>query len=150
MLKKLMLSSGRMIKFYTNFHCELDFITKFWGAAKRYARKNCNFSWLIERDGPKSIEIVNLDEIHHHYRKAQRYIDVYRKWFRCKAAEYAIKKYRSHRRVPNSILMDINCFTASYWICTTDPKYCAPALANIYKLMLSHWLQYIYLLTGYK
>lgn len=37
--------------------------------------------------------------------KAQRYMDVYRKGISRKDAEYAVKKDRSHRRVPNSILL---------------------------------------------
>lgn len=35
-------------------------------------------------------------------------MDVYRKGLTGKATEYAVKKYRSHRQIPNSIMMDIN------------------------------------------
>lgn len=42
-LEELIVSSGQMIIFYSKLHCELSFIDNFWGAAKRYARKNCNY-----------------------------------------------------------------------------------------------------------
>ena len=55
---------------------------------------------------PKALDSVSV------YRESQRYMDIFRKGLSGKSAEYAVKKYRSHRRVPNSILMDMNCLTA--------------------------------------
>lgn len=36
-------------------------------------------------------------------RKSKRYMDVYRKGLTEKLAEFAVKKYKSHRRIPNEI-----------------------------------------------
>ncbi|KAG1824000.1 hypothetical protein EV424DRAFT_1346241 [Suillus variegatus] len=41
------------------------------------------------------------------YRKTWRYMDAYRKGLNAKQAEYAVKKYRSHRKVGAGIMMDM-------------------------------------------
>jgi len=38
-------NSGHVCIFLPKFHCELNFIERYWGAAKRYARNNCNYTW---------------------------------------------------------------------------------------------------------
>ena len=113
MLEELIAGAGQMIIFYPKLHCELNFIESFWGSSKRYAQKHCNNSWSGLRGVvPKASDSVSLPEIRNYYQKSQRYMDVYRKGLSGKAAECAVKKYRSHRRVPNSVLMDMNCLTA--------------------------------------
>jgi len=35
---------NRSVIFYPKFHCELNFIERFWCGAKFYARENCQYS----------------------------------------------------------------------------------------------------------
>ncbi|CAG8691283.1 14295_t:CDS:2, partial [Cetraspora pellucida] len=56
---------------------------------------------------PNSLDSVSLTTIQHFSRKAFRYMNIYRKSLTKKAAEFAVKKYHSHRRVPDSIFYDI-------------------------------------------
>ena len=113
MLEELIVEAGHYFISYPKFHCELNFIENFWGSAKLYTRKNCDYSWVgLRKTVPLTLASVSVNEIRRHARKAQRYMDVYRKGLTGRAAEYAVRKYRSHRRVPSCILMDINTLTS--------------------------------------
>ena len=47
MIEEKIVAAGHQVIFYRKFHCELNFIENFWGAAKRYTRKHCDYSWKI-------------------------------------------------------------------------------------------------------
>ncbi|CCI46334.1 unnamed protein product [Albugo candida] len=68
----LIVGAGHMIIFYPKFHSELNFIENFWGSAKRYARKHCNFSGRQDVV-PKAMYSVSLTSIRNYYQKSQRY-----------------------------------------------------------------------------
>jgi len=108
-LEKIIVAMGHKVIFYPKFHCELNYIENFWGAAKQYTRANCNYTWKgLQETLPKGLDSVSLPTIRRFARKAFRYMDIYRKGLTGKAAEHAARKYRSHRRVPDSVFNDIN------------------------------------------
>jgi hypothetical protein len=110
-LEDTVTDAGFAIDFYPKYHCDFNFIEMFWGAAKAYARKNCNYDFhhLIEIV-PLALESVSLSKIRKYARKSYRYIDLYRvrgtvgNSLTPKQIEYAVKEYRQHRKIPLRIL----------------------------------------------
>src|SRR6266540_2049834 len=44
-IKELIENAGYKCIFFPKFHCELNFIERYWGVAKRYSCENCDYSW---------------------------------------------------------------------------------------------------------
>jgi len=108
-LEEVIVAAGHQVIFYPKFHCELNYIENFWGAAKKFSRLHCDYSWTgLQRTVPLSLASVSLTIIRRYARKAFRYIDIYQKGLTGQAAEFAVKKYRSHRRVPDSVLQSVD------------------------------------------
>jgi len=107
-MEEVIVAARHKIVFYPKFHCELNYIENFWGAAKKFSRSNCDYSWTgLQRTVPLALASVSLTSIRRYARKAFHYMDVYRKGLTGKAAEFAVKKYCSHRRVPDSVLQSV-------------------------------------------
>ncbi|CAG8828319.1 7626_t:CDS:1, partial [Cetraspora pellucida] len=53
---------------------------------------------------PKALNSVDVIMIRKHARRASWYMDAYRKELSLAAAKFAIKKYKSHKRIPESII----------------------------------------------
>jgi len=108
-LEKMVVAMGHKVIFYPKFHCELNYIENFWSAVKQYMHANCNYTWKgLQETLPKGLNSVFLPTIQHFAKKVFHYMDIYCKDLTGKAAEHAARKYRSHRRVPDSVFNDIN------------------------------------------
>jgi hypothetical protein len=44
LLQEAIEKRGHMVVLYPKFHCELNFIRYYWGAAKQYAGQNCGYT----------------------------------------------------------------------------------------------------------
>ena len=109
LIQEIIEAHGHKVMFYPKYHYELNYIEMYWGAAKRYARENCNYTWKgLEKTVPLALDSVSLNSIRKFERKSARYMDCYRKGLNMKQAEYAVKKYKSHRKIPDSILTEID------------------------------------------
>lgn len=91
---------GQHVIFYPKFHCELNFIEMYWGASKRYTRKNCNYSFAaLQKIVPKALDSVDIETVRRYAWMAFRYMDAYRQGLQGLAADQAVKQFKSHRRV---------------------------------------------------
>ena len=100
-LEETIRASGHECIFLPKYHCELNPIESYWGAAKRFTRANCDYSWAALQDCvPRSLEQVRLSSIRKYFRRCGHFIQSYSDGCDYKLTRFAHKKYKSHRRVP--------------------------------------------------
>lgn len=89
-----------MCHFLPKFHPEMNPIEYFWGWVKRYFRERSNGNFqtgkLLLREALAACPLITIRRF---FRRAQRYMSVYGLGATGLAAEYAVKKYKSHRGV---------------------------------------------------
>ena len=72
--------------------------------AKRYTQQYCNHTWnSLKETLPSAFDSISLQTIRKYALRSKRFMDCYRKELEGQQAEFAIKKYKSHRTVPETI-----------------------------------------------
>ena len=80
LLQELIEARGHKVIFYPKFHCELNYIEMYWGAAKRYVRQHCNYTWKgLQENVPNAFDSIPLKQIRKYAMRASRFMDCYRK-----------------------------------------------------------------------
>ena len=109
LLQEIIEGLGHKVIFYPKFHCELNYIEMYWGAAKRYTRQHCNYTWKgLQETVPKALDSVPLSHIRKYAQKSAKFIECYRKGLTGLQAVYVLKKYKSHRTVPDFVFENID------------------------------------------
>ena len=108
-LREVLEDLGHSVIYYPKYHCELNYIEMIWAYLKAYLRRHCSYNF---DDLRKSIPITLLTKIPLAFiRRAARHcfraMDVYRHGFDGPLLDYALKVYKSHRRIPASALSQI-------------------------------------------
>jgi hypothetical protein len=82
------------------FHPELNPMEYWWGWSKRYFRERSTGRLDLARSlVPTSLDACPLPTIRRFFRRSERYMSVYSLGATGVAAEFAVKKYKSHRGV---------------------------------------------------
>ena len=93
---------GYRVLFYPKFHCELNFIERYWCRAKWFARENCGYNFEAMKacaTVPEALASVSNASIRGFYRLALRTIDAYSAGVRHGTEEFKQNVYKSHRQV---------------------------------------------------
>jgi hypothetical protein len=93
-------SLNHEVIFYPKFHCELNFIERYWCAAKYYARENCSYSLKGLRTVlPLALDSVTTAAINRYYNRCARVIEAYTEGFNYGTKEFTERVYKGHRQV---------------------------------------------------
>jgi hypothetical protein len=100
--------TGHVVLFLPKFHPELNPIERFWAALKRYLRKNCTYSAPGLRNMlPQALLQVPGETFGRYFRKSLRFIHAYQRGCSYALAEFAAKKYKSHRGLPSDATYEL-------------------------------------------
>ena len=81
----------------------------FWGAAKKFTRENCEYTLSsLKTNLPLAFDSISVEQIRAYARLSWRWMDAYRHGLSGKAAEYAVKNNKSHRRINEDVMNRIN------------------------------------------
>ena len=69
---------GHRVLFYLKFHCELNFVERYWCQAEWFAREDCGYDFeALKAIVPEALASVSNASIRGFYRLAIRTIDAY-------------------------------------------------------------------------
>ena len=103
-LEEEVTKAGHIFERYPKFHYECNFIEQYWGFLKWVTRQSCNYNYKdLLKEIPKVLTSVPITTIRKFSRKSWRYMDAYDKGLEGRTAEWAVSKFKSHRRLPENI-----------------------------------------------
>ena len=105
---------GMEVDFFPKFHCEFNWIERYWGNAKVKTRRSCNYSFeALKTAGPAALDSIDVNMMRRFARKSYRYIDAYREredgeHFNLSPdiVEWNVKQYSSHRRIDRLLKLE--------------------------------------------
>ena len=101
--------AGHIFELYPKYHCECNWIERYWGAAKREARLKCDYSFRsLEANVPTFLDNAGkISSIRRYFRKCMEFIEAYSHQENGREVhrdlqKFVKKTYLSHRKVKES------------------------------------------------
>ncbi|KIJ35649.1 hypothetical protein M422DRAFT_262048 [Sphaerobolus stellatus SS14] len=111
LLQQVIEQAGHKCYFLPKFHCELNPIEMYWGWTKVWVHVASDGTFSKAKElVPEVLDSCPVKTIRAFYRKVWCYMNAYRKGLNTKQAEFAVKKYRSHRRCGPTVMMSLGIF----------------------------------------
>jgi len=103
-LADLVERAGHLADFYPKYHCELNFIERVWAETKGIVRKECLFNFpKMKTQVSETVKSIPIHHVRRYYRRAFRYLDAYYQGLNGPMVEWAVKRYRGHRKVKKGL-----------------------------------------------
>ncbi len=108
-LYKTVTDRGHAIIFLPKFHCELNYIEMVWAYVKNALRRNCTFSFVnLKAVLPQVLLDAPIPAFKRFERHCLRYMSGYRTHdLRGPLLDYIMKKFKSHRRIPETLTVEL-------------------------------------------
>jgi hypothetical protein len=91
---------NQLVIFYPKFHCELNFIERYWCGVKWYTRDNCEYSLQgLRTILPAALDSVSTAAINRHYYHCMRVLEAYREGIAYGTKAFTERVYKGHRQV---------------------------------------------------
>ena len=95
---------GHSLIWYPKYHCELNFLEMIWAYIKAKLRKLCNYNFAeFEEILPQVLENLPMEFVRKVKNHCFRAMSAYRIGMEGPLLDYAIRKYKSHRRIPEML-----------------------------------------------
>jgi hypothetical protein len=111
-LEESLVDLGQIVDFVPKFHCEMNPMERIWAYAKNITRKFCTYKYDgLEEKVSGILTSVPIAVVRRFFRVAFRVMDCHRERNGLKLTpsliSYMWKRYRSHRKVPDTLLLDL-------------------------------------------
>ncbi|KAI0244900.1 hypothetical protein BJV78DRAFT_1144295 [Lactifluus subvellereus] len=105
-LEEYITSRGHICDFYPKYHCELNFIEQYWGAAKTQYRDMQRTSTIeaMEENVIQCLDSIPLNQIRRYANRSARFIHAYENGLSGAQAAWANRRYHGHRVLPPDML----------------------------------------------
>lgn len=109
MLEEIVVDNGFIFELYPKYHCECNWIERYWGAAKKEARRECDYSFqslnnninsFLDSVSPENEEPL---KIRRYFNKSFAYINAYNQGHNVEQTFEIVKQFskihKSHRKL---------------------------------------------------